>query len=192
MPRSAKISRGRLGGAQHRRRSAAVVIALVAGFAIAALAGLAVAKGTDTLGVAKNVKVGSQHEAIVVNSRGLTVYDLVPESTKHPLCTKASGCLHFWFPVTVRSKSTKLTAATGVKGKLALWHHNGSFQVMLGGHPLYTFKFDNKTKGMATGDKVATFGGVWHVLKASVPRKATNPGATTTSTSSSYSYPPGY
>jgi len=170
----------------------------VSGFALAAVAGLAVAK-SFTLGTAKNVSVKGKTESIVVNGRGVTVYDLSGETTRHVLCTMANGCLSFWFPVKVASGKAKLSKGPGVRGKLGTWHRNGFFQVTLGGHPLYTFKLDNNKKGSATGEGIVSFGGTWHVLRASAASKATNTTTTSsttsmTSTSStpSYPYPPGY
>jgi predicted lipoprotein with Yx(FWY)xxD motif len=168
-----------------------MLLAGIAGLALAALTGLAVAK-SFTLGVAKNVSVSSKREAIVVNSHGISVYDLVPETTRHPLCTKANGCFKFWFPVKVASAKTKPTKAPGIGGKLGVWHRDGFFQVTLAGHPLYTFKFDNNKRGSATGEGIKNFKGTWHVIRASSSTKA---GSTTTSppmTSTGYTFPPGY
>jgi predicted lipoprotein with Yx(FWY)xxD motif len=159
--------------------------AALSGFGVAALASLAIAKPAHhTLGIGKNVLVdGSTRETIVVNGHGVAVYDLIPETTKNLLCTKANGCLAVWLPVTVPSKNSKLTKATGIKGKLGLFHRNGVFQVTLGGHPLYRFKLDHNQKGVANGDKVMSFGGTWHVFRVSGPQSGTG-GSNTGSTGS--------
>jgi predicted lipoprotein with Yx(FWY)xxD motif len=146
-----------------RQRARRAVVTLVAGFALAALAGLALAKPPATLGTAKNSTIG---KTIVVDARGLTVYELRPETTHHLLCTKATGCFQSWPPVKVASAKTKLTAAHGVKGKLGILHRNGIFQVTLGGHPLYRFAGDASKKGMANGHGIHSFGGTWHVVVA--------------------------
>jgi predicted lipoprotein with Yx(FWY)xxD motif len=187
MPRSVQPA----ANPQRWRWSAALLLAGLAGIAVAALAGIAIAKSFN-LGVGKNVKVGSKHETIVVNSHGVSVYDLIPESKRNPLCTVSNQCTHFWFPVTV-GKHAKLSKAPGVKGKLGTWQRLGFTQLTLDGHPLYTFRFDHNMRGIATGDKIHSFGGIWHVIKATAPAgtKTTSTGTTTSSTSSSstYSYP---
>ncbi len=123
-------------------KGAVVIIAALAGFAMAALVGIALAK-TFTLQVAKNAKVTNQTgttktENIVVTSRGFAVYELTGDSKSHPECTKANSCFSFWPPVTVSSPK-KLSKARGISGKLGVWHRNGFFQATLGGHPLYRF-----------------------------------------------------
>jgi predicted lipoprotein with Yx(FWY)xxD motif len=198
MPRSpqqgAVPNRGR-----RPRRAAALVVAALAGLALAALTGLAVAK-SFTLGVTKNVRVAGKAKAVVVNAHGLTVYDLIPETKSHPLCTGA--CLGFWPPVKVASAHAKLTKMSRVKGKLGIWHRAGFFQVTLGGHPLYTFQGDGGKKGVAHGEGVVFApGDVWHAVLAASSKHAarqttttTTSSSTTTSTSSTSTnpYPTGY
>jgi predicted lipoprotein with Yx(FWY)xxD motif len=154
---------------------------LVAALAMAALAVIALAKSPATLGTAKNATIGG---AIVVDAHGLTVYELRPETTRHLLCTKATGCFRAWPPVKVPSATTKLTSVRGVRGKLGILHRNGIFQVTLGGHPLYRFAGDASTRGMANGQGIHSFGGVWHVVVAASTTNAspTRPTSTTTTT----------
>jgi predicted lipoprotein with Yx(FWY)xxD motif len=59
-----------------------------------------------------------------------------------------------------------LTKGPAVKGSVSLWHRNGLWQVVLAGHPLYTYVVDTKPQ-MATGQGVHGFGGNWYVIKAS-------------------------
>jgi predicted lipoprotein with Yx(FWY)xxD motif len=162
-----------------KRRSIPVLIAVIAGFAVAGLTGLALAKSSPTLGTAKNATIG---KTIAVESHGLTVYELSPETTHHLLCAKANGCFKFWPPVTVSSAQTKLTAATGIKGTLGILHRNGLFQVTLAGRPLYRFAGDTSTRGKANGQGLHGFGGTWHVVTASVPQTSMNTTTTTMST----------
>jgi predicted lipoprotein with Yx(FWY)xxD motif len=162
-----------------RRVHVVIVIAALAGLASAALVGMAVAK-TLTLQVANGASVTNQTgstvtESIVVNTKGRAVYTLSGDTTKHPKCTKASGCFGFWPPVTV-SSATNLSKATGLKGKLGTFKRNGFIQVTLGGHPLYTFVNDKK-KANATGEAIHGFHGIWHVVKG--------PGGTSSSSSKS-------
>jgi predicted lipoprotein with Yx(FWY)xxD motif len=174
-----------------------MLLAGIAGLALAAMTGLAVAK-SFTLGVAKNAKVTNikgvtKHENVVSNAHGVSVYTLTHDTIHHPGCTKANGCFAFWFPVTVSSKNSKLTKAPGVKGKLGTFHRDGFFQVTLDKHPLYTFKLDNKHKGVATGEGIPSFGGIWHVEQATATKTSqTTSTSTSTSTSTGYTYPPVY
>jgi predicted lipoprotein with Yx(FWY)xxD motif len=174
-----------------RPLSAVMVLAGVAGFAVAALAGLALAK-TFTLKVAKNAPVENillhhpivKHEAIAVSSRGFAVYTLSGETTHKFKCTSAM-CLSFWPPVKVAS-SKGLSAAPGIKGKLRVVHRKGFTQLTLGGHPLYHFMPDKK-KGTAGGNGIFSFGGTWHVVAASSHNRSS--GSTTTGSTTTY---PGY
>ncbi len=167
-----------------KRRFAPVVITVIGGFTIAGLTGLAHAKPSPRLGTAKNSTLG---KTIVVDSRGLTVYELSPETTHHLLCTKANGCFRFWPPVTVSSAKSRLTAASGVKGKLGVLHRNGLFQVTVAGRPVYRFAGDASTRGKAAGQGLHGFGGTWHAVTASAPRPTIR--TTTTSTTSTTPYP---
>jgi predicted lipoprotein with Yx(FWY)xxD motif len=165
-----------------------MLIALLAGGALAVLTGLAIAK-TFTLTVARNATVAGKTEAIAVVAHGRPVYTLSGETARHLKCTKANQCLSFWFPVTVKSRKSKPTAAPGIKGKLGKIRRNGVFQVTLSGHPLYTFKFDSKAD-VATGEGIKSFGGVWHVVKASrQASKTTSTGTTMSTPTSTYPYP---
>ncbi len=148
------------GGARHTLRARATTIAAVAGLALLALTGLALA-ASKTLYVAKNTTL---NEKIGVDSKGMTVYALKGETTKHLLCNSKT-CLSVWKPYTV-SKHAKLTKASGLKGKLTVLHRGRSWQVVIGGDPLYHFTGDKKT-GDAGGNGIKAFGGTWHVIKAS-------------------------
>jgi predicted lipoprotein with Yx(FWY)xxD motif len=165
-----------------RRRIAIGATAALAGFAMTALVGAAVA-ATLTLNVAKNAKVVNantgavSHENIAITSRGKPVYLLTGDSKTNPKCTKKNGCFVTWPPVTVPS-GMKPTKASGIKGKLSIWHRNGFNQVVLGGHPVYRYAPDRQ-KNVATGEAIHTFGGTWHVFKAD---PAGGGGATTMST----------
>lgn len=159
-----------------------LLLASAAGVTMAGLAGMAAAASPDTLATARNATLS---ESIVVDSRGLTVYELRPESTRHLLCTKGNGCFQIWRPVSVASAKTKLKAGHGVSGKLGILHRNGLFQVTLAGHPLYRFVGDGSKPGAATGQDAHTFGGTWHVVATSAASAApvtttTTPTATTT------------
>jgi predicted lipoprotein with Yx(FWY)xxD motif len=149
-------------------------VAGVAGAALAGVVGLAAAQSPTTLRAAHNPRVG---QAIVVDSRGVTVYELRPETIHHLLCTKASGCFAVWPPLTVGAKQTKITAVRGVTGKVGILHRNGISQVTLGGRPLYYFAGDGSKKGLTNGQGIHTFGGTWHVVFS-----ALSPSTNTTTT----------
>ena len=152
------------------RRTAVVLAATAACLAVAVFAAVAVAK-TLTLSVAKNAKVTdtatntTSMENLAVNSRGRAVYTLSGETPQHVKCTKAIGCLGFWFPVTASSKKS-LSKDKSIKGKLGLWHRGSTKQVTLNNHPLYTFKLDTR-RNEANGQNITSFGGTWHVVKSS-------------------------
>jgi predicted lipoprotein with Yx(FWY)xxD motif len=181
------------------RRSRIVLASVVGTAGIAAVvASLAIAK-SFTLNVAKNATVTNvrgvtTHPNIVVNGHGFAVYTLSGNDLKN--CSTANLCLKFWPPVTVSSAS-KLSAAPGVKGKLGTTHHAGFLQVTLNGHLLYTFSAD-RHKANATGEGIANFGGVWHVVKAggskptshttTTSNTSTTTTSTTTTTTSTYTY----
>jgi predicted lipoprotein with Yx(FWY)xxD motif len=176
--------------------SVAVFTTALAALAVAALTASALTKSSSTLGVAKNGTVTNQQmvtktEPIAVNSKGLAVYYLAGETVHHALCVKSNKCLSAWPPVTVPTANSKPSAATGIKGKLGIFHRLGFFQVTLAGHPLYTFVGDTK-KDAATGEGIVHFGGTWHAVKAASSSKTSQLGSTTPSTPTPTTPYPGY
>ncbi len=167
-----------------KSRLTTAAVALLAGFALAALASLAFAKTTHT--TVKTAHNATLHKTIVVDSKGRTLYHLNPETTKHFLC-KPNACFGFWPPVKV-SKNAKLTKAKGIKAKLGRVHRNGFYQLTVGGHPVYHFSGDS-SHGQVNGNGIKSFGGTWHVLTASGSTKSTHTTTTTSTTSTTYSYP---
>ncbi|MFL5824477.1 MAG: hypothetical protein ACJ764_13670 [Solirubrobacteraceae bacterium] len=168
------------------------VVAAAAGFGMAALAGITVAR-TFTLNVAKNAPVKNQsgttvHENIVINAKARAVYTLTGDSKTHPECTKANHCFQFWPPVTVASKRS-LSKAPGVPGTLGVWRRSGFLQVTLNGHPLYTYIGDVQQRS-ATGEGVVSFGGTWHVKKAAKTSSGGTTTKTTPTTPTTCTYPP--
>lgn len=171
----------------HVRRASTLVIALLAGLGVAGLLGVAIAH-SFTLQAARHAKVtprgGSvEHESIVTNSQGFAVYELTGDGKRHAECTNRNGCWKFWPPVKVGS-ARGLSKAPGVSGKLGTWRRDGFLQVTLGGHPLYRFAPDTH-KAVATGEGIVSFGGTWHVVKASGGESGggqTSPASTTAPT----------
>jgi predicted lipoprotein with Yx(FWY)xxD motif len=176
--------------ARLRRGMVALTVA-GAGFAAAGVATIAAAK-TFTLNVGSHAKVMSvgghtARENIIVNGRGMAVYWLSGNTKQHPECTKSNGCFGFWPPVTVTS-AHKLSKAPGIKGRITTWRRNGLLQVLLNGHPLYTFAND-KQRNVATGDGIKGFHGTWHVDGVGPATPVSSPGSSSSTTSSTYSYP---
>ncbi len=171
--------------------AAASLVAGLVGVSAMPLTGVALAKSPATLGIAKSVPVKSNSESVVVNLHGITVYTLSGESSHHLECTKANTCFKFWFPVTVSSARTKLTVASGIKGKLGKLHRDGIYQVTLGGRPLYTFIGDGTKKRSAIGEGIVSFGGTWHVIAVGPVRSKTTtmPAPTVPTTTSSTTTP---
>jgi len=164
------------GGPRRRGLTAGgLVLALVAVAALAMTA-FAVAR-SDSLGVASAKLTGpsgDRTESIAVNSRGVAVYELSPETTHHLLCT-SSACLAAWPPVKVAAGS-KLTKAAGISGRLGTLRRGGFDQLTLNGHPLYTFIEDGGRRGVASGDGIKNFGGTWHVFKEDPPKSSSAAG----------------
>ena len=138
------------------RWSRAVLIAMAGLLAVTAFA---IAQ-SSTVGVG-SAEVKGHKESVAITGRGVTVYELAPESTRHLVCT-STACLTVWPPV--RASGT-ITKASGVRGRLGTVKRKGFDQVTLNGHPLYTFTEDGGRRGKAEGEGVNNFGGVWHVLR---------------------------
>jgi predicted lipoprotein with Yx(FWY)xxD motif len=177
---------------------------------VAAIAGIAAAR-SFTLKVQKNAHVTNlappptvnKHEAIAIGPKGVAVYMLTGETTKHLLCvTKTTGpmCLTFWPPATVKS-AKGLSKQSGITGKLGTFKRRGyGLQLELSGHPLYYFQPDLKkhNPAVAQGDHVNN-SGIWHVLTANAGKTSSSAGTggtttsgtttTTTTTTSPYPYP---
>jgi predicted lipoprotein with Yx(FWY)xxD motif len=180
------------------RRHMILLFAGVAGFSVAAVAGIAGAK-TFNLDLAKNAKVTNQagttkSEAIAVTPRGRAVYWLTGDRKSHPECKASNQCFMFWPPVKVKS-AHGLTKAPGIKGKLGVWRRDGFIQLTLSGHPLYRYSGDTRARA-ATGEGIHTFGGTWHVFNEGPAGSGgmTTTGTTTTGTSgtttTTCAYPP--
>lgn len=176
-------------GRGRRRLLATTGVAVLAAGGVSV--GLALgAGGSPTL---KSSHVSKLNENVVADSSGRTAYTLSGESKSHLKCT-SSTCTQIWQPVTVHSRTAKLKAGKGVHGKLAVLSRGMNvFQVTLGGKPLYRFSGDSGP-GQANGEGITSFGGTWHVVKASAsPSGSTHTNTQqSTSTTPSHYTPPGY
>jgi predicted lipoprotein with Yx(FWY)xxD motif len=137
-----------------------IVIALGASALVAAIAtALAPAGGTQngraTVAVAKT-RLGR----VLVDSKGITLYDFVEDKGTTSVCYGA--CAALWPPLLTKGKPI---AGRGVRASLlgTTKRKDGKLEVTYGGHPLYYFVTDRKP-GQTTGQGVNQFGGPWWVL----------------------------
>jgi predicted lipoprotein with Yx(FWY)xxD motif len=133
--------------------AAAAIVAVVG--AAAALAG-----GTQT-----GVKVAlapSPLGGILVDGKGITLYDFVKDKGRVSSCYGA--CAALWPPLITKGKPV---AGRGVRASLlgTTKRKDGKLEVTYNGHPLYYFVTDTKA-GQTTGQGVDQFGGPWWVLNA--------------------------
>jgi predicted lipoprotein with Yx(FWY)xxD motif len=135
--------------------TALAVTALVA----ATAATLAFASGGSTHGA--RLHIAKTHLGrILVDSRGITLYDFVKDKGKTSVCYGA--CAALWPPLITHGKPI---AGRGVRRSLlgTTKRKDGKLEVTYGGHPLYYFVTDRKP-GQTTGQGVNQFGGPWWVL----------------------------
>jgi len=131
-------------------------IALTSALALAAiLTASASAGGNATLRVAK-----SPLGRILVDSKGITLYDFPPD--KHGMSVCYGACAALWPPLLT---SGKPVAGPGVHASLlgTAKRKDGKVQVTYGGHPLYYFVSDRKP-GQTTGQGLNQFGAPWWVI----------------------------
>jgi predicted lipoprotein with Yx(FWY)xxD motif len=126
-----------------------------------AVVAIAVAKSA-TVGIGR-ASVHGHKESVAVNAKGVTIYELGPETSRHLVC-KSQTCFAAWPPVKAKGAVTKMA---GVTGKLGTIKRDGFTQVTLDGKPVYTFVEDGGRRGEAEGDGIRNFGGIWHVFKES-------------------------
>ncbi|HET7374977.1 MAG TPA: hypothetical protein VFJ20_16425 [Gemmatimonadaceae bacterium] len=129
------------------------------GAAIVAVTAVALASAGSSAGA--RVKIAqSPLGRILVDSKGITLYDFPPDKGKTSVCYGA--CAALWPPLITHGKPI---AGRGVKASLlgTTKRKDGKLEVTYGGHPLYYFVSDRKP-GQATGQGVNQFGGPWWVL----------------------------
>jgi predicted lipoprotein with Yx(FWY)xxD motif len=114
---------------------------------------------------------------VVTNSRGLTLYWFVPDTSTTSKCT--GSCATYWPPV-----KGPATAGAGVTGTLGtITRSDGTKQATYDGHPLYTYVGDT-APGQAKGNALNLSGGLWYEMTVS--------GATPTASSLAASGSGGY
>ena len=97
---------------------------------------------------------------ILVDSKGITLYDFVKDKGTTSVCYGA--CAALWPPLLTKGKPV---AGPGVRASLlgTTKRKDGKLEVTYSGHPLYYFVTDRKP-GQTTGQGVNQFGGPWWVL----------------------------
>ena len=116
--------------------------------------------------------------AVVTNSKGMTLYWFVPDTSTMSKCT--GSCATYWPPLV-----GPVAAATGVTGTLGvITRPDGTMQATYDGHPLYTYAGDS-VPGQAKGNGLNASGGVWHEVTVSGTAPA---GGTSTSTGGAGGY----
>ena len=128
---------------------------------------------------------------LLVDAEGKTLYTLT-SSGKAVACPES--CAKFWPPLLLPAGTTSAAGGAGVTG-LGTVSASGGTQVTANGLPLYRFAADS-APGDANGEGISSFGGVWHVVKASGTSGASTPDtsapgdtvAPTTTTMGGYGY----
>ena len=142
----------------------------------ASSASSAPAQGGNTL-TAKTI--GSQQ--VLTNSKGLTVYWFVPDTSTTSKCT--GSCATFWPPVTGPA-----TAGSGVTGTLGtITRPDGTKQATYAGHPLYTFSGDT-APGQNKGNGLNASGGLWYEMTVSGSTPGAGAGASPSASKGGYGY----
>jgi predicted lipoprotein with Yx(FWY)xxD motif len=108
--------------------------------------------------------------SILVDGTGMTVYTLTNGGKAVPC---AGQCATFWPPLLLAPGTVTAMGASGVTG-LGTATVSGGLQVTSNGLPLYRFSMD-KAPGDTKGEGITSFGGTWHVAKASATTSAPAP-----------------
>jgi predicted lipoprotein with Yx(FWY)xxD motif len=137
------------------------LLALVVALATAAIAAGYASAGGKTGGTHVDLRK-TNLGAILVDSKGITLYDFPPDKGTTSVCYGA--CAALWPPLLTTGKPV---AGPGVHSALlgTTKRKDGKLEVTYGGHPLYYFVSDRKP-GQTTGQGVNQFGGPWWVISA--------------------------
>ncbi len=137
-----------------------LLTALAASAVIAAIAAAVALAGAAQTGGTKVALATSPLGRILVDSKGITLYDFVKDKGTTSACYGA--CAALWPPLISKGKPI---AGTGVRASLlgTTKRKDGKLEVTYNGHPLYYFVTDHKP-GQTTGQGVNQFGGPWWVL----------------------------
>jgi predicted lipoprotein with Yx(FWY)xxD motif len=138
------------------RLFAALVVSTAFASIIAAVAFADSTKSGGTTVVVAKTRIGR----ILVDSKGITLYDFVTDKGGVSGCYGA--CAALWPPLITKGKPH---AGPGVRASLlgTTKRKDGKLEVTYNHHPLYYFVTDRKP-GQTTGQGVNQFGGPWWVL----------------------------
>jgi len=128
---------------------------------IVAAAAAAIALAGGTAGAGTKVAVGKTGLGrILVDSKGISLYDFPPDRGTTSVCYGA--CAALWPPFLTHGKPV---AGPGVRASLlgTTKRKDGKLEVTYNGHPLYYWVGDHKP-GQTTGQGLNQFGGPWWVL----------------------------
>ena len=122
-------------------------------------AALALAGGGTSGGTRVNV-AKSHLGRMLVDNKGITLYDFPPDKGTTSVCYGA--CAAIWPPLITHGKPI---AGPGVRASLlgTTKRKDGKLQVTYRRHPLYYFVSDRK-RGQTTGQGLDQFGGPWWVI----------------------------
>jgi predicted lipoprotein with Yx(FWY)xxD motif len=137
-----------------------MLIALVATAVFASIAAtLALASGPAGGGATVSV-AKTPLGRVLVDSRGITLYDFVQDKGAKSSCYGA--CAALWPPLITKGRPG---AGIGVRASLlgTTRRSDGKLEVTYNGHPLYYFVTDRKP-GQTTGQGVNQFGAPWWVI----------------------------
>ena len=137
-----------------------LLIALTAAGLVAAVAAAIALAGSNNANGARVHIANSRLGRILVDSKGITLYDFVADKGTTSACYGA--CAALWPPLLTHGKPI---AGVGVRASLlgTTKRKDGKLEVTYGGHPLHYFVTDRKP-GQTTGQGVNQFGGPWWVL----------------------------
>ncbi|HSS04873.1 MAG TPA: hypothetical protein VLK89_06775 [Solirubrobacterales bacterium] len=116
------------------------------------------AAGGGVVAVAKSPELGT---AIVVDSKGFTLYDFHKDKGTKSACYGA--CASTWPPLMTSAAPHAMSGAEASKLGTTK-RSDGTLQVTYAGHPLYTYVADTKP-GEAKGNDFSSFGAQWYALK---------------------------
>jgi predicted lipoprotein with Yx(FWY)xxD motif len=135
-------------------------VGLIAGVATAALVGALANAGGAASGRTVVKMASTPLGRILVDSRGITLYDFPKDKGIVSSCYGA--CAALWPPLLTTGKPV---AGPGVKAALlgTTKRSDGKLEVTYNGHPLYYFVTDRKP-GQTTGQGLNQFGAPWWVI----------------------------
>jgi predicted lipoprotein with Yx(FWY)xxD motif len=139
------------------------LLTAVAAAALVAALGATLVHAGDASATGTRVSVAkSGLGRILVDSKGITLYDFVKDKGTTSVCYGA--CAALWPPLLTNGKPI---AGPGVRASLlgTTKRKDGKLEVTYGGHPLYYFVTDRRP-GQTTGQGVNQFGGPWWVISA--------------------------